>query len=73
MRMAIRPLTESGSVPEYHEADPVWLISGKRPGKNCRWGRFVPPRRLLGFAPAIQKRQRGQSLSLQRAVGTALA
>src|SRR6185437_14868645 len=42
MRMSIDPPT-AGSVPEYLEPEPVWLMPGKRPGKNYRPGPFLPP------------------------------
>src|SRR5690348_3027479 len=32
-----------GSVPEYLEPEPVWLMPGKRPGKNYRPSQFLPP------------------------------
>jgi hypothetical protein len=72
MRMAIDP-TESVSVPEYHETEPLWLIRGKDLGKICRSVRFMPARERSACAASIQKSEHCQSLESFRGVGTAFA
>jgi hypothetical protein len=55
------------------QREPLWLMNGKRPGKICRRGPFLPVRAPIAIAAPNQKMQPCHSLGWRDRFGTAFA